>query len=180
MSGAPYLFYDHPTAKYDIGDKTLFCGRRADGVKLFLSLKKHGIDGMRKIANRALDNARYITEQINARPNFEMVHEPMSVNICFWYTPPYYMENPEEWNDEAKNLVHKYLYKAQQVHSPILIQYNPLPKNSSDELEKDLPNMFRLVIKSEQNNFDDMDFLLNTIEDLGKDITPELLATEEY
>lgn len=135
---------------------------------------------MRKIADRALDNARYITEQIKARPNFEMVHEPMSVNVCFWYTPDYYMKNPEEWNDDAKNLVHKYLYKAQQEHSPILIQYNPLPADQGQGLTKDVPNMLRLVIKSEQNHFDDMDFLLDEINRLGKNITPEILETADY
>ena len=54
-SGAEYLFHETEYSKYDIGDRTLSCGRRADGLKLWLSAKKHGIDGFRKIADAAYD-----------------------------------------------------------------------------------------------------------------------------
>lgn len=46
-SGAEYLFHESEYSKYDIGDKTLSCGRRPDGLKLWLSMKKHGIQGFR-------------------------------------------------------------------------------------------------------------------------------------
>ena len=37
-SGAEYLFHETDYSKYDLGDKTLSCGRHADSFKLWLSL----------------------------------------------------------------------------------------------------------------------------------------------
>jgi hypothetical protein len=37
-SGAEYLFHETEYSKYDIADKTLSCGRKADGFKLWLCL----------------------------------------------------------------------------------------------------------------------------------------------
>lgn len=45
----------------------------------------------------------------------------MATNICFWITPPYYQQNPDEWTFEAKDRVHRYLLVAQQKYSPILV-----------------------------------------------------------
>ena len=63
-SGADYLFHETEYSKYDIGDKTLSCGRRPDGLKLWLSAKRHGIDGFKKIADAAYDKTMYITQLI--------------------------------------------------------------------------------------------------------------------
>lgn len=140
-----------------------------------MSLKKHGLDGIREIANNSLEQTAYVTNALKANPDkFELVTtDPMGTNICFWYVPPYYRENPEEWTFEAKSEVHKYLYTAQQKHGKILICQTPL------EVEG-LPNFLRLVLKSPHLNNDDMDFLLYEVERLGKHITPEVLATEDY
>lgn len=89
-SGASYLFHETEYSKYDIGDKTLSCGRRADGVKLWLSMRKHGLSGFKDIANAAIDKTQYITKLIKESDDFEMVNEPMGVNTCFWYTPDYF------------------------------------------------------------------------------------------
>lgn len=59
-SGAEYLFHESEYSQYDIGDKTLSCGRKGDGLKIWLNLKKHGINGMAKIAEDAMDKAAYI------------------------------------------------------------------------------------------------------------------------
>jgi glutamate/tyrosine decarboxylase-like PLP-dependent enzyme len=49
-SAAEYLFLDTEASKYDLGDHTLACGRKADGIHGWLHLKRHGVDGYRKIA----------------------------------------------------------------------------------------------------------------------------------
>ena len=141
-------------------------GRNVDKVKLYLSFKKLGIEGLRAIADRALDNVRFITEQIQARPNFELYQEPVGANVSFWYTPPYYMRHPEEWDDHTKNLVHMYLIKA--LESPIL------GLTSSMEGEE-MTNMFKLV-SGEKSGVSDMDSLLFEIERVGQDIAPGVLA----
>jgi glutamate/tyrosine decarboxylase-like PLP-dependent enzyme len=59
-SGAEYLFHESEYSKYDIGDKTS-CGRKGDGLKIWLNLKKHGINGMKKFADDAMEKSQYIT-----------------------------------------------------------------------------------------------------------------------
>merc|ERR1712070_1359566 len=86
-SGADYLFHETEYSKYDIGDKTLSCGRKPDGLKIWLYMKKHGLDGFRKIANEALEKAATMTQLVKDMPDkFEMINEPMGTNVCFSYT----------------------------------------------------------------------------------------------
>ena len=110
---------------------------------------------------------------MNADERFEMVNEPMGTNVCFWYVPDYYRENPKEWTFEAKAEVHKYLYTAQLKHGACLICQTPLEAEG-------IPNFLRLVLKSDKLTEDDMHFLMDEIHRLGKHVTPEVLATEEY
>lgn len=110
-SGAEYLFHETEYSKYDIGDKTLSCGRRADSLKLWLSMKKHGLDGFRDIADAALKKTDHIVDLIKAQPDkFEMVNDPMGTNICFWYTPPAFRNDPSSYTDERKTAVHKIIF----------------------------------------------------------------------
>jgi glutamate/tyrosine decarboxylase-like PLP-dependent enzyme len=39
----------------------LSCGRLPDSLKFWLTLRKHGLDGMAKIADDAMEKAKYIT-----------------------------------------------------------------------------------------------------------------------
>lgn len=63
-SGADYLFHESEYSKYDIGDKTLSCGRKPDGFKFWLWMKRHGLQEMTRIADFALEKSEYITKKI--------------------------------------------------------------------------------------------------------------------
>ena len=112
-SGASYLFHETEYSKYDIGDKTLSCGRRADSFKLWLSMKKHGMEGFVRFADYAMEKSIYITKRIKEQPDkFEMVNEPMGVNICFWYNPPAFRgDKKSEYTDEFKTQTHKLIFE---------------------------------------------------------------------
>lgn len=161
-SGATYLFHDTEYSKYDLADKTLACGRKADGLKLWLTLKRHGLDGIAHLADFAMEKAQYITQQIKAQPDkFEMMHDPMGTNICFSYTPPAFRGKDYTW--EQKVNVHKLIFDRMLVDGVMLIQHNPLE-------EYNLPNFFRLTLKNEKTRIEDMDFVLEKIDQLGQDI----------
>ena len=84
-----YLFHDHDEKDYDLGERTLNCGRRVDAFKLWVSLKVQGREGFAKICDHAFDQAVYMTNVIRSKPDvFKMVHNPESLNICFWFVPP--------------------------------------------------------------------------------------------
>lgn len=96
MSGSEYLFHENGYSKYDIADKTLSCGRRPDGLKLWLSVQKHGVEGYNKIANDAMYKSAYLVEKIKEQPDkFTMVNTPQATNICFSYTPPAFRGDAE-------------------------------------------------------------------------------------
>jgi glutamate decarboxylase len=166
-SGATYLFHDSEYSKYDRADKTLSCGRRADGLKLWMALKRHGLDGMAKLADFSMEKAAYITQQIKAQPDkFEMINEPMATNICFSYTPPAFRGKDYTWEQKAN--VHRMIFDRMLVDGVMLIQHNPLE-------EFNLPNFFRLTLKNEKSRIEDMDFILEKIDALGQDIDQSMV-----
>jgi len=170
-SGAEYLFQHGEYSKYDIGDKTLQCGRKPDGLKTWLTLKKHGIEGMAKIADEAVAKSKYIQEKIKAMPEaYEMINTPMAVNVCFAYTPPAYRNR--EYTYAARCRVHKQIYETMNNDGTIVIQHNPLE-------EYNLPNFFRLTLKNERTTFEDMDYILAEIDRAGSLIEYEADAIED-
>ena len=188
-SGAEYLFHEHEASEYDLGDKTLQCGRRADSLKIWLSWKYHGVYGYETRINKAFANAKYFKEEIIKRTirknTFLLVEDPMYLNICFWYVPSKIrseikpeMEkfcnggfNPIEHvanNNESiiYNTLHEVneaIYYKMQKRGYALCCYNPLRDGHHD-----LPNFFRIIINQPRVEKTDLDFLLHEIEMVGE------------
>ena len=121
-----------------------------------------GLKGMESLALEAIEKARYIEKQIRSQPDkYEMAHNPMGTNICWWYIPPALKDN---YTKEMKGKVSKIIYERMSKQGTMLIQYNPIK-------EFDMPNCFRLVLKGDRTTIDDMDYILSEIDRLGKDIT---------
>lgn len=159
---AEYLYQSN---KYDVGDKTLSCGRKGDALKLWLSIRKNGFDGYREIADNELTKAELMTKLVKASNDFEMVAEPMGTNVCYWYTPEYFLLHPEEYTPKRKSEVHKLIFDRMKKYGHCLIQQNPLAEFS-------LPNFFRLALGADRTRIEDMEFLLEETRRLGQDITP--------
>uniref|UniRef100_A0A8D2M4L7 RNase H type-1 domain-containing protein n=1 Tax=Zonotrichia albicollis TaxID=44394 RepID=A0A8D2M4L7_ZONAL len=75
--GASYLFqrdkfYD---VSLDTGDKSPQCGRRADGLKLWILWKAVGTRGLAQRVERAFAASRYLLEQVKRREGFQLVME---------------------------------------------------------------------------------------------------------
>ncbi|KAK2146445.1 hypothetical protein LSH36_607g01010 [Paralvinella palmiformis] len=72
---ASYLFHEekHYDISYDIGKKTMQCGRKADGYKLWVLWKAKGNDGLEKMVNKYFDIAKYFTERLAERREFKLV-----------------------------------------------------------------------------------------------------------
>jgi glutamate/tyrosine decarboxylase-like PLP-dependent enzyme len=111
---------------YDIGNKTLGCGRKADALKFWLTTRKHGLDGFRRIADNGLEKARRLTKLVREAADFELVANPMGTNVCFWYIPSYFQRHPEECTDQRKEMVHKIIFNRMKHRGRCLIQQQPL------------------------------------------------------
>jgi L-2,4-diaminobutyrate decarboxylase len=94
---APYLFHGdadgeadadaHGDAEagrsWDTGTRTFLCSRRADAVKLWVALQRHGAAGLGALYARLCDVAAALHAQIAARPDFAALHAPASNILCF-------------------------------------------------------------------------------------------------
>lgn len=90
----------------------------------------------------------------------------MATNVCFSYTPPAF--RGKEYSFDHKSKVHQVIFERMVQDGTMLIQQNPLE-------EFNLPNFFRLTLKNEKSTIADMDYILENIDRLGQDLTPETL-----
>lgn len=164
-ASAQYLFqkdkfYD---TKYDIGDKHIQCGRRADVLKFWFMWKAKGTIGLEAHVDKVFENATFFTETIKKRQSFKMVLEnPECTNICFWYIPQSLRGKENEPDFEEK--LHKVAPKIKErmmKEGTMMVTYQP---------QKELPNFFRIVFQNSGLEKSDMIHLINEFERLGIDL----------
>ncbi len=83
---APYLFHGVGTERvWDQGVRSFQCSRRADALKLWVALERHGGDGIGLLYDRLCDTAMLLHDAVAAHPAFETIHRPESNILCFRY-----------------------------------------------------------------------------------------------
>ena len=165
-SGAEYLFQESEYSQYDMGDRTLSCGRKPDGFKIWLCMQRLGLDGLSKIANESMEKAIHFTTLVKQQSSkFELVNEPMGSNVCFWYIPPCFRRAGGDYTHDRRIKVHQIIFQKMQYDGTLMIQQQPLP-------EYNLPNFFRITFKSEKSRLEDMQSILDEIDRMGKELTP--------
>ncbi|XP_055045197.2 cysteine sulfinic acid decarboxylase isoform X1 [Misgurnus anguillicaudatus] len=163
-SKATYLFqqdkfYD---TSLDTGDKSIQCGRKVDCLKLWLMWKAIGSHGFAERVDKAFSLARYLVAEMKKRENFQLVSERQFVNVCFWYIPPSLRgkENSTDYQEKLSKVAP--IIKERMVKcGTTMVGYQPM---------EGYVNFFRMVVVSPQLTTKDMDFFLNEIERLGKDL----------
>ncbi|XP_069790492.1 cysteine sulfinic acid decarboxylase-like isoform X2 [Narcine bancroftii] len=166
-AGASYLFqtdkfYD---LRYDIGDKSLQCGRKVDCLKLWLMWKAVGTRGLENRVDRAVACARYLVEKMKKRAGFRLMMEPQWVNTCFWYVPPSLRgqeESPNFWKNLGR--VASFIKEQMVKRGSMMVSYQP---HGTDV------NFFRHVLISPQVSLEDLDFFMDEIEYLGSKFQPQ-------
>ncbi|KAM3840348.1 glutamate decarboxylase 1-like isoform 4-T4 [Vipera latastei] len=163
---ADYLFqpdkaYD---TVYDTGDKTIQCGRHVDVFKLWLMWRAKGTGGFEIPINKFLELAEYLHKELKRRNNYELVFdaEPEFSNVCFWYIPPSLHQIPK--GPERDKRLHEVAPKIKSrmiEEGTTMVSYQPLGDNV---------NFFRMVFSNPATKKSDVDFLLEEIERLGKDL----------
>jgi len=76
---APYLF--HGTG--NIGEITIQCSKRADAIKLWLTLQIAGTEPIVRALDHVTAITRYLYEHVRASDDFEAMHEPEFNIFCF-------------------------------------------------------------------------------------------------
>uniref|UniRef100_A0A7M5XDJ4 Glutamate decarboxylase n=2 Tax=Clytia hemisphaerica TaxID=252671 RepID=A0A7M5XDJ4_9CNID len=164
-ANASYLFQKDKQSydvSWDSGDKTFVCGRRNDILKLWMYFKAKGLKGVENDINKCFENSRYLTSKIKERENFSLLREPECTNVCFRYTPPRIARMPEGAEREKElTKVAPEIKKKMTEKGSMMVAYQPL---------KEHVNFFRMINSNPGQTFSDMDFILDEIERLGKDL----------
>ncbi|XP_048414422.1 glutamate decarboxylase 1 isoform X1 [Stegostoma tigrinum] len=163
---AQYLFQNDKLydVSYDTGDKTILCGRHVDVFKFWLMWKAKGTSGFEKQINKCFELAEYLHSKLRGRNDFKLVFDdkPEHTNVCFWYIPPSLRELPE--SAKKDNQLHQVAPKIKarmMEEGSLMVGYQP---------QGDKVNFFRVVFSNPATNKSDVDFLIEEITRLGKDL----------
>lgn len=101
---APYLFQAGDGERvWDQGIRNFACSRRADVLKVWVSLLRYGVDALAEMHDYFCDLARVVWEEIAERSDFQAMHEPESNILCFRYV------GDGSLNDEALDQLNREL-----------------------------------------------------------------------
>jgi L-2,4-diaminobutyrate decarboxylase len=81
---APYLFHAEREAD-NIGAVTIQCSKRADAIKLWLTLRLFGTEPFTAALEKVTAITRYLYDRIVESSDFEPMHEPDFNILCFRY-----------------------------------------------------------------------------------------------
>ncbi len=82
-----YLFHAGDEGAFDLGQRSLQCGRRVDALKLWLMWKHHGDAGFAQRVDRLFELAAYATAEVERRDRLVLAAPTQSLNVCFRYQP---------------------------------------------------------------------------------------------
>lgn len=78
-----YIYHENETQEFDLGKKSVQCGRRVDALKLWCAWKCLGDNGYQDRIDKLIDNATYFEGQVNALEDFELLAKRQSFSVCF-------------------------------------------------------------------------------------------------
>jgi len=83
---APYLFHGADSAvelSPDLGKRSFQCSRRADALKVWVSLQRFGVSGIGALYDALCESAMAMHAELSGRPGLRPLHLPES-NIVAW------------------------------------------------------------------------------------------------
>lgn len=155
---------------YDVGDKTIQCGRHVDVFKLWLSWKARGDAGFTEHVDKCIALAQYMYKKLQETKGFKIVYEePQFTNVCFWYIPSW-LEKLAHDKEKQNHLLGKLApaIKEEMVRrGTLMMTYVPLDRNV---------NFFRMVISNPAAERADIDFAIELIGSIGDQIELSALS----
>ncbi len=133
-----YIFHDTDTGDFDLGKKSVQCGRRVDAVKLWTAWKYFGDEGYSRRMDKLLKLATYFEQKVKDDPCLELMAPRQSLTVCFRYVP----ENNDDINHFNETL-REHIRKTGQA----LVNYGTINQTFT----------FRWVVANPDVNFEDID-----------------------
>lgn len=155
--GGKYLFHADENANYNLGNKSIQCGRRADSLKVWSSWKVMGNKGFEEKIDYLQSMKQHCVDEINASDSFEMLAPAVYLNILFRYKVKNFVS---EEHSRALNIK---ITKTMMAEGGSYIDYASFKGKSG----------IRLILANQNVTMDDIDTLLADIERVGKRLDNE-------
>lgn len=84
---ADYLFHEGETDDWNLGDRSLQCGRRVDALKLWFSWQALGDEGYRDRVDALFELGERFRGMVRERDGFRLIREQEGTNVCFRFLP---------------------------------------------------------------------------------------------
>ena len=84
--GGEYLFHSDENSEFNLGERSIQCGRRADALKVWMSWKSIGNKGFSDKIDHLFDCKNYCVDQINTNPKLQLLAPAAYLNVLFRYS----------------------------------------------------------------------------------------------
>jgi glutamate/tyrosine decarboxylase-like PLP-dependent enzyme len=148
-----YLFHADDEDNWDLGERSLQCGRRVDALKLWFSWQVAGDRGFEARVDQLFGQARRLRGMVEARPGFRLIREQEGANVCFRYLPSKCRGAQGDERLQLENEATLRIRERLANEGSFLVNYAPLDGAAT----------FRLVASNPATSDADFEALLNAI-----------------
>ncbi|PVZ72282.1 pyridoxal phosphate-dependent decarboxylase family protein [Pelagibaculum spongiae] len=152
--GGEYLFHADENAQYNLGQKSIQCGRRADALKVWLSWKALGHLGFAEKMDRQQKLKSYCVDQIEGSEHLQMLAPAVYLNVLFRFEPT----SGATLDEQQLRQLNIDICKQLQQQGDSYVDYARYKGHSG----------IRLILANEQKQNYDIDRLLDNIVEIGK------------
>lgn len=150
---ADYLFHDNGTDDWNLGDRSLQCGRRVDALKLWFSWQTLGDVGYADRIDQLFELAEAFRELVREREGFRLIREQQGTNVCFRYLPPGHRDTRGEERARHEHEATLAIRDEMAREGSFLVNYATLDGAAT----------FRLVANNPSTTREDLEQLLDRI-----------------
>jgi sulfinoalanine decarboxylase len=155
-----YIFHEHDNEQYDLGTKSLQCGRKNDALKVWFAWKSIGDAQYEANINKLMKLAKYAESCVENNKSLELLAPVQSVNINFRFNVDG-IQNLNEFNISLRN----HLIET----GKIMVNYCHLGNDVS----------IRLVLVNHQLEKEDIDHFFTTFVATGQKLLSAQKATQK-
>lgn len=155
-----YIFHDNEYTNFDLGKKSLQCGRRNDALKVWMAWKSIGDDGYAQRIDNLMSLAKYCVNKIENHPDLDLLKPTKSLNINFRYKAQD-VNDLDQINDMNLAIRQKMMEKGNSM-----VNYVHLGDDIS----------IRLVLVNHELNEQDMDEFFDNFISTAKEVASEMLV----
>ena len=151
--GADYLFHNDENSAYNLGQKSIQCGRRADALKVWLSWKALGNNGFSDKVDQLQVLKQGCVEAIGISTELHMIGPAPYLNVLFQYRPS------TDLNEEQLRVLNIAICKSMQAEGGAFVDYAKYQGKTgirliladSDTQESDISRLLTNCIKTGQS-----------------------------